>query len=118
MTVMGYADIPPAPAPNEPEGCYGNPLRGGEVPYIDRHGAELFHKLANRKIDSVYGWKYRYFALSERLLNSSDNELYKKLYERKDNCWQRLSGIFECMQGKDADRNDYRINRILKINGT
>lgn len=115
--VVGMDDIPPAPVPSEPEGCYGNPLRGGGVPYMRHHGAELFRKLAGREIDTTTGraWSHGYFALAERLVHDDQNEFNKKMFLGGDNCRSHRSGIVECEISKGTKENNYQTNQALKI---
>lgn len=115
--VVGMEDIPPAPVPSEPEGCYGNPLRGGGVPYMRHHGAELFHDLTGREINTAAGGGglHAHFAIRERrLLLADDNELNKKMFLSGNNCRPRKSGIVECEISKGTKEDDYH-TQALKI---
>ena len=120
QAVMGYADIPPAAVPGEPEGCEGNPLRGGAVPYMRGHGAALFRRLAGREINlatDARPWGHGYFALPRRLDGQDDNRRYAEWFRGKRACWTHASGIVECMDGTKPDPADFRSAHVLKIEG-
>ena len=42
VVAAGMTEIPPAPDPSAPEGCFGNPLRGRSVPYMREFSDKLF----------------------------------------------------------------------------
>lgn len=106
-------EIPPAPNPAEPLGCYGNPLRALEIPYMDAFDAELFQKLAGRKLD--FGVRMRgFYALPTNYFESSVQE---KIFRGSNNCWKRTSGIHECLlvNAIGKERTDYDITHALRI---
>ncbi|MGH7460424.1 MAG: hypothetical protein ACREMA_05270 [Longimicrobiales bacterium] len=119
QTVMGLHEIPPAPNPEEPEGCYGNPLRGGGVPYMRDHAAALFRQLAGRDLRINFGspWSHGYFALSQRLVAHVPNAMYRVWYPQRPHCIRHPSGISECMYQKDAAQRSFQGGHVLKLPG-
>lgn len=108
-------EIPPARDPKELEGCYDNPLRSGNVPYMKEFSEIHFKKVFGRKLDSGTAGMTRYYAEERKrqayLRNLSD----KKLLESGHDCWVRNSGVKECLISKGNDRADYSISRAMKI---
>ena len=107
-------EVPPAPMPSEPEGCYGNPLRAGIVPYMQAMAEDELFKLFGRqpKIERSHSGFSAQGKTNEstRLFESSHkNQLIGK------DCWLRSPGVWECLVSKGTDRSDYSINRKLKI---
>jgi len=107
-------EIPPARDPKEPEGCYDNPLRAGNVPYMKGFSEIHFKKVIGRKLDSGGGMT-RYYAEERRRQAFPRNLSDKKLLERGHDCWVRNSGVQECLISKGNDRDDYSISRAMKI---
>lgn len=111
-------EIPPPPDPTQPAGCYKNPLRAGQVPYMQNFDETLSRRTIGRNIDSMtprFGFTTGYFATSrEKKYRPSTVNLM--LYKKSQLCWERHVGIEECTLSKSIDKNDYRIGRVLKIN--
>lgn len=106
-------EVPAAPNPSEPEGCYGNPLRAMQVPYMDAFDAQLFQQLAGRKLE--FGVRKRgFYALPT---NYYKFNLEESLFLKSKNCWQRLSGIQECSLANTTEKEpaEYLIAHPLKI---
>lgn len=94
-----HEDIPPPPDPNQPEGCYANPLRGGSVPYMEAYSAILFHKIIGRRIQIVFGGpdSHTQFAIpDERHFRDDPNRLSERLFREAKDCQRRESGMIEC----------------------
>ena len=109
-TLDAKKEVPPAPVPSEPEGCYGNPLRAFSVPYMKTFDAALFRKLMGRDLGSVEGG---YFAGSHgRYRKSAD-----RLFLESTNCWFRDSGIEECLLNNAVgkQKEDYTVTHAFKI---
>ena len=48
QSLRARKEIPPPPDPNEPEGCYGNPLRGLSMPYFQQFSKSLPFELGRK----------------------------------------------------------------------
>ncbi len=119
-------EVPPAPMPSEPEGCFGNPLRAGMVPYMQVIDEAEFLKLfgprptsgknSSGRIAPTFSRNENGFLTSSHSISDSlyAESLRKKQMVGKD-CWQRSPGILECLISKGTDRNDYTINRYITI---
>lgn len=107
-------EIPPAPIPSEPLGCYGNPLRALQVPYINAFEAELFQKLAGRKFDRGVTAVGGFYALPTNYYESSVEE---RVFRKATNCWLRPSGIHECLLPNITGKKqpEYLVAHPLKI---
>jgi hypothetical protein len=107
-------DVPAAPDPTEVEGCFGNPMRAGAVPYMDQYSAALFKSVVGRKLKSNNAILRGFMAVPR------DFDLHlpvgKVLWQRvQKDCWLRTPGVHECLLSKGADKTDYNINRLFKI---
>jgi len=109
-TLKAKREVPPAPVPSEPEGCYGNPLRAFSVPYMQTFVGSLFRKIVGRDLGSVEGG---YFAGSLDRYRLHTN----KLFLESTNCWVRDSGIEECLLSNAADKQkeDYTVTHEFRI---
>jgi hypothetical protein len=107
-------EIPPAPDPSEPLGCYGNPLRALQIPYMAAFDAELFQKLAGRKLDRLTAGPRGFYALPTNFYANGDDG---KLFRGSKDCWQRSSGVHECLLANPMgkDRTDYSISHAFRI---
>ena len=107
-------EIPPAPIPSEPLGCYGNPLRALQIPYMDAFEAELFQKLWRRNLVRRAAHISGFDALPT---NYYEFSLQERLFRKSTDCWQRPSGIHECLlaDGTKKERTDYKGAHPLKI---
>jgi hypothetical protein len=107
-------EVPPAPMPTEPEGCYGNPLRAGIVPYMQTMAEDELLRLFGRqpKIERSHSGFFSNSNVTAWNISSESSTV--NLLVGKD-CWQRSPGFLECLVSKGTDRSDYSITRILKI---
>lgn len=107
-------EIPLAPKPLESLGCYGNPLRALQIPYMDSFEEELFQKLSGRKFDRGVTAVGGFYALPTNYYESS---LDGRSFRKSTNCWQRTSGIHECSlaNATGKEQTDYLIAHPLKI---
>lgn len=119
-------EVPPAPMPTEPEGCYGNPLRAGLVPYMSVMADTEYLKLFGPRPTSgkdAYGRIVPTFSRNENGFSANRYLTKSSLYAESSHknqmigkdCWQRSPEIWECLIAKGTDRNDYTINRAIKI---
>ena len=106
--------VPPAPMPTEPEGCFGNPLRAGEVPYMNTVAEVEFFRLFGRKPISEVNNSGYVGKTDMTAANHSFESSTKRFLTEKD-CWLRAPGLWECLVSKGTDRSDYSINRQLII---
>jgi hypothetical protein len=114
-----HQDIPPPADANEPEGCYGNPLRGGSVPYMKAYSAKVFEQIIGRSITTTFGhWNsHSQFAIpDERHLKDDSNELNKRLFLKAKDCQQTASGMIECHV--DTGEGEAYTTEILKIDSS
>jgi hypothetical protein len=115
ITLDAKREVPPAPNPKEPEGCYGNPLRAGGMPYISTYAGELFHKVTGRKIDIGTAGVRGYGAIPSGLRNTGLNRLAKLWFSESKICWKRTSGMDECIPVNSVDKDDYKRSHFFKI---
>ena len=106
--------VPPAPMPMEPEGCFGNPLRAGEVPYMNAMAEVEFFRLFGRKPISEVNNSGYVGKTNMTAANHSFESSTKRFLTEKD-CWLRAPGLWECLVSKGTDRSDYSINRQLIV---
>jgi len=111
--------IPPAPDPTEPEGCYGNPLRGSDMPYMWDHSAQLFEKMAGRRIQT--DGMHSFVAIRDQLqLRDDGNELNRKMFFKGKDCQLRKSGMMECQisvgQPEEYNTQVFKIESKLLFN--
>ncbi|MDM7951204.1 hypothetical protein [Hydrogenophaga sp.] len=116
--IAGIKEIPPAPDPSAPEGCYGNPLRGGSVPYMDEFSDRLYMGTFGVAKERRIVFRNAYVASEQRLVEIDQTFRRKKLFVSKTQCRFRSSGIQECLNYRATDINDYTINRTLEIDGS
>lgn len=111
---------PPASAPHpaEPQGCYGNPLRLGPVPYMRTFDQELFRNITGRRLDVDTAAQHGYFSIRNNQRDSNMGGLAKKWFLENKNHWQRASGIYESVRQTGMDRNDYSTSHVFKIEKT
>jgi hypothetical protein len=118
--VPGLEEISAAPAPTEPEGCYGNPLRGGDVPYMPQFAAQLFAQVMGRPMGINPGgraWTRRQYAM-DNLIEARANATSaarERAFRTGRDCWTRSPGIHECLGAAAVSRADYRSGHVLKI---
>lgn len=106
--------VPPAPMPTEAEGCFGNPLRAGEVPYMNTMAEVEFFRLFGRKPISEVNNSGYIGKTNMTAANHAFESSTKRFLTEKD-CWLRAPGLWECLVSKGTDRSDYSINRQLII---
>lgn len=111
----GMTEIPPAPDPSAPEGCYSNPLRGGSVPYMNDFSDKLFLTTFGVAKERQVFFSNGYGASLQRRVESDQTFRRRKLFVSKTQCRSRKSGIQECLNDKALDLNDYSVSRTLKI---
>lgn len=105
-------EIPAPPDKNEPEGCYGNPLRGVSMPYVKNYEARLYEQLFRRPYnvgaagDGVYAVPSSYQSVRQR-----GNRL--SLSKRKV-CWNRNEDLRECVAA-GQERKDYSSAHIFTL---
>lgn len=86
--------IPAPPRPNDPEGCYGNPLRGLSMPYVKSFEAKLYEELFGRPYnsgsdgDGIYAVPLGYQSSRQRVNLESLN--------RHQICRDRTVNLREC----------------------
>ncbi|TWO67780.1 hypothetical protein FN976_25690 [Caenimonas sedimenti] len=119
IPIPGYMNVPPAPMPQEPEGCFGNPLRGGSVPYMRAFTEESFRRLVGRplNISSDAAWVHGHFAMSDHHLRDSRERSYRLRFEKQTQCRTLDADITECLLQRGSFDN-YRLSRALKIPGS
>ena len=109
-TLKAKKEVPPAPVPSEPEGCYGNPLRAFSMPYMQTFVGSLFRKVVGRDLGSAEGG---FFAGSLDRYGLHTN----KLFLESTNCWTRESGIEECLLNNAVGKRkeDYTVTHEFRI---
>ncbi len=106
--------IPPAPEPSEPEGCYGNPLRGSGVPYMWDYSVTTFEKLMGRTLLVADSRTHVQLAIQDRQhLRDDPNEFNRKQFLKGKSCRTRAPGITEC--SIDTGRPKQYSTQLLRI---
>jgi hypothetical protein len=118
LILRAKGEYPFSPNPEEPEGCFGNPLRFGLVPYMRTFDQELFQKIAGRKLNTGTAGVHGYFAIREDQRVSNMGEQIKKWFDEDKNHWQRTSGIYESVRDNGIAKNDYSVSHAFKIDKT
>ena len=113
--VSGREDVPSAPVPSEPMGCYGNPLRAGEVPYVYSFDKRLSNNIFGRKLDLCCGRGSTFSTRSRTFGKSGVGGSLSRLYSTATKCRERKPGIRECGLGAMTGWDDYRASHIFKI---
>ena len=115
LTLHSKGEDPVAPNPNESEGCYGNPLRFGLVPYMSSFDQELFQKITGRKLDTGTAGLRGYTSIPNDRRNTGLNKLIEQWFSESKICWKRASGIDECIPANTVDKDDYKTSHYFKI---
>ena len=118
LNLLYKGETPLAPNPTDPEGCYGNPLRFGLVPYMRTFDQDLFQKLTGRKLNTGTAGVHGYGVMRIDRRNTGLNQLTKKWFIEDKNHWQRTSGIYESVRDKGIAKNDYSVSHAFKIDKT
>jgi hypothetical protein len=111
----GMTEIPPAPDPLAPEGCYGNPLRGSSVPYMEEFSDKLFLTTFGVAKERRISFGNGYSASLQRLVGSGIGPAARISFAKSSFCRQRASGMHECLDGKSRNLDDYSIGRMLML---
>ena len=96
--ILSSLEVPPPPDPSEPEGCYLNPIRGGDIPYMNNVIVETFHKVWGRSIGQRTSWAQGQGAITEEGKRAAPTRMPgEKLFNKSTRCTYRKSGIRECI---------------------
>lgn len=117
QTLEEIKEIPSAPDPSAPQGCFKNPLRGGEVPYMEEFSERLHLSIFGQSKNKTTSHVRRtyYSELNKGLERISSNEFRINAINKISGCRLRNSGINECPTTNSNNFYDYSGNRMLLI---
>lgn len=111
-------EIPPPPDPNEPEGCYSNPLRGLSMPYFAQFTARVYEDLMRHPpLSASAGMYYSGSA------NAWETEfgpgfwpgINKRAFQGRPNCSARASGMKMCLMNSNHDPKNFKAAHVYVI---
>jgi hypothetical protein len=111
-------EIPPPRDPKEPEGCYGNPLRGLGMPYFTEFAKRVYRNLMGRpqrpSASGIY-FSGRASASQTEFGTGFWPGLGVRALQDRPHCTTRASGIHMCLMNNNQDPNAFASAHVYVI---
>ncbi len=108
-------EIPPPPDPKEPEGCYGNPLRGLSMPYFSDFSARIYEEFTGRPAKSGYYYGGNANAWETEFGPGFWPGNSERAFKKRPHCRTRDSGLQICLVNKDQDLSTFNPAHVYGI---
>jgi hypothetical protein len=109
-------EIPPPPDPKEPEGCYGNPLRGLAMPYFAEFANRTYQELMGRpRLASAMYLGGSAIAWETEFGPGVWPRVNDRLFQMRPYCKTRDSGIQVCLMSSNQDPNTFNPAHVYVI---